>query len=120
LEGTVARGLRVPEPVDSNGFSGKLVVRLPKTLHKKAAHVAAREGVSLNSFIVSSLAEQVGTRSGSALRIATTGGNYTQNINAFFVSAASPTSSSGAGMALTATTEAKAGLLKNPWGTVHA
>lgn len=60
LEATIARGQRIPDPVESGGFSGKLVVRLPKTLHKKAARIAAQEGVSLNQFIVSSIAEQVG------------------------------------------------------------
>jgi|SRR5215510_562994 len=63
LQATLAKGLHVPEPVESAEYSGKLVVRLPKTLHKKAAHAAAREGVSLNQFIVSCVAEQVGARS---------------------------------------------------------
>ena len=66
LEATMAKGQRVPEPVDSNSFSGKLVVRLPKNLHRKAAHAAARDGVSLNQFIVSSVAEQVGVRASAA------------------------------------------------------
>src|SRR5437764_1417468 len=60
LESVVARGQRVPEPMESTEFSGKLVVRLPRTLHKKAVYTAARENVSLNQFIVSSIAEQVG------------------------------------------------------------
>jgi predicted RNase H-like HicB family nuclease len=42
LEATLARGQRIPEPIENVEFSGKLVVRLPKTLHKKAAHIAAR------------------------------------------------------------------------------
>jgi len=67
LEATLARHQRIPEPIENIGFSGKLVVRLPKTLHKKAAHMAARDGVSLNQFIVSSVAERVGTRSSSTL-----------------------------------------------------
>jgi antitoxin HicB len=66
LEATLARGQRIPEPIENAGFSGKLVVRLPKTLHKKAAHMAAREGISLNQFIVSSVAEQIGARSSPA------------------------------------------------------
>jgi predicted RNase H-like HicB family nuclease len=66
LQATIAKGLRVPEPIENTEFSGKLVVRLPKTLHKKAAHAAAREGVSLNQFIVSCIAEQVGARSAEA------------------------------------------------------
>jgi predicted RNase H-like HicB family nuclease len=63
LQATIAKGLHVPEPIESAGYSGKLVVRLPKTLHKKAAHAAAREGVSLNQFIVSCVAEHVGASS---------------------------------------------------------
>jgi antitoxin HicB len=63
LEAVLAKGQRVPDPIENAGFSGKLVVRLPKSLHKKAAHTAAREGVSLNQFIVSSIAEQVGSHS---------------------------------------------------------
>jgi len=66
LEATLARGQRIPEPIENVGFSGKLVVRLPKTLHKKAAHMAARDGISLNQFIVSSVAERVGARSSNA------------------------------------------------------
>ncbi|MBV8565277.1 MAG: toxin-antitoxin system HicB family antitoxin [Methylobacteriaceae bacterium] len=60
LEATLARGQHIPEPVENSPFSGKLVLRMPKSLHRKAAHIAAREGVSLNQFIVTSVAEQVG------------------------------------------------------------
>ncbi|MGO9486222.1 MAG: type II toxin-antitoxin system HicB family antitoxin [Rhodomicrobium sp.] len=62
LEIALERGQPIPEPIENAGFSGKLVVRMPKSLHKKAAHLAAREGVSLNQFILSSLAEQVGAQ----------------------------------------------------------
>jgi antitoxin HicB len=60
LEATIARGQHIPEPIENTAFSGKLVVRLPKSLHKRAARMAAQDGVSLNQFIVSSIAEQVG------------------------------------------------------------
>jgi len=60
IEATLARGQRVPEPLEGSQFSGKLVLRLPRALHRKAAIAAARNGVSLNQFIVSSVAEQVG------------------------------------------------------------
>jgi predicted HicB family RNase H-like nuclease len=65
LQAVLSKGQRVPPPIENAGFSGKLMVRLPKSLHKKAAHMAAHEGVSLNQFIVSSIAEQVGSRSPS-------------------------------------------------------
>ncbi len=67
IEATLARNLRVPDPVESGRFSGKLMVRLPKTLHKKAAHIAALDGVSLNQFIVGSIAEQVGAQARPAM-----------------------------------------------------
>ena len=60
LEAVTARGQRVPDPIDTGPFSGKLVVRLPKSLHKKAANIAARENTSLNQFIVTCISECVG------------------------------------------------------------
>ena len=66
LEILLEKGKAVPEPIESGGFSGKLVLRLPKSLHKKAAHLAERDGVSLNQFIVSCVAEQVGSKASVA------------------------------------------------------
>jgi predicted RNase H-like HicB family nuclease len=60
LAAVIAKGQAIPEPMEELDYSGKLVVRLPKSLHKHAALAANREGVSLNQFIVSSIAEQVG------------------------------------------------------------
>lgn len=68
LEATLAKGQKVPEPIENVPFSGKILVRLPKSLHKKASHQAAREGISLNQFIVTSLAEQVGVRTAPLLQ----------------------------------------------------
>jgi predicted RNase H-like HicB family nuclease len=56
----------IPEPLDSADFSGKLVLRMSASLHRKAALCAERDGVSLNQFIVTSLAEAVGERARSA------------------------------------------------------
>jgi predicted HicB family RNase H-like nuclease len=61
LASMLANGKPVPAPIEDSGFSGKLVVRLPKSLHRKAAQLAARDGVSLNQFIVSGVAQQVGS-----------------------------------------------------------
>jgi len=78
LEATLARGQHVPEPIENQRFSGKLVVRLPKSLHKKATHAAAREGVSLNQFIANSVAEQVGACS-SRPQFWQTSGSYVRS-----------------------------------------
>jgi predicted RNase H-like HicB family nuclease len=54
---------KYPEAKDfSNEYSGKLLLRLPKTLHKELAQTAQNEGVSLNSYIVSIVAQRFGER----------------------------------------------------------
>ena len=62
LESVIARGQQVPQPMEEAEYSGKLVLRLPKSLHRRAAFAAQRDGVSLNQFIVNSVSEQVGIR----------------------------------------------------------
>ncbi len=43
-------------------MSGKFVQRVPKTLHAKLAALARQEGVSLNSLVLTFIAEGVGMR----------------------------------------------------------
>lgn len=62
IAATIEQGQDIPEPLDHANYSGKLVVRMTKGLHKRAARSAEREGVSLNQFIVTCIAEQVGAR----------------------------------------------------------
>jgi predicted RNase H-like HicB family nuclease len=62
IAATLEQGQDIPEPLDHGNYSGKLVVRMTRGLHKRAARAAEREGVSLNQFIVTCIAEQVGTR----------------------------------------------------------
>ena len=52
----------VSEPETKAKHSGKLLVRMPATLHDELAHAAEREGVSLNQLITSVLASAVGWR----------------------------------------------------------
>jgi predicted RNase H-like HicB family nuclease len=63
LEAVLEKKQRIPEPIESTAFSGKLVLRLARSLHKQAAHAAARDGVSLNYFIANCVAQQVSHRS---------------------------------------------------------
>ena len=48
---------------ESATHSGKLLVRMPRTLHADLAAAADQEGVSLNAFIVGALGGAVGWRS---------------------------------------------------------
>jgi antitoxin HicB len=58
LEDELARRGRLPRP-QTRG-SGTLSLRLPASLHGKVARRAAREGVSINQWIVATLAEAEG------------------------------------------------------------
>jgi predicted RNase H-like HicB family nuclease len=62
IRAALAQGQDVPEPMETAGYSGKLVLRMPKSLHQRASLYAERDGVSLNQFIVACIAENVGTR----------------------------------------------------------
>lgn len=72
VNATIAQGQNVPEPMEAMDYSGKLVLRMPKGLHKRAALWADREGVSLNQFIVSCVAEHVGSLARPAMTYAQT------------------------------------------------
>ena len=50
IETKLESGFSVPDPIDNTKFSGKFVVRLPKSLHARLAMEADREGVSLNQY----------------------------------------------------------------------
>lgn len=60
LAAVIDAGQSIPSPAATAGYSGRLALRLPKSLHKQAARYAARDGVSLNQFIVTALALKVG------------------------------------------------------------
>ena len=53
-------GLAIPEPGDNDKFSGRFVLRLPKTIHRAVAQAAERDGTSLNMYIATKLAQAVG------------------------------------------------------------
>ena len=52
-------GQSVPLPSDDQQFSGKWVVRTPRSMHHRLVDMAKREGVSLNTLTVSLLAEGI-------------------------------------------------------------
>jgi len=54
-------GFPIPMP-GCSVFSGKFVQRIPKSLHQRLAIRAKSEGVSLNTLVVSLLAEGIGRK----------------------------------------------------------
>lgn len=61
LEVALAHGQPIPEPREDEDYSGKFVVRVPRSMHRKLAEQAQEEGISLNQWIVAALAEALGT-----------------------------------------------------------
>jgi antitoxin HicB len=59
LEGALEAGEEIPLPGGEGGYSGKLLVRMPRSLHARLARESEREGVSLNQYIISRLSESV-------------------------------------------------------------
>ena len=61
LESELENGKTIPEPRPEEEYSGKFIVRVPKSLHRKLAEISGSEGVSLNQWINTTLAEAVGS-----------------------------------------------------------
>ena len=59
-------GLPVPEPRGEESYSGKFIVRVPKSLHNRLVERAEREEISLNQFVSTVLAGAVGFAVGNA------------------------------------------------------
>ena len=74
LEVALEDKLPIPEPKMEEDYSGKFVVRVPRSLHQELVESAAREGVSLNQYINVALARSVGRRRSLGYMVAENGG----------------------------------------------
>lgn len=61
LEAELEQGHKIPEPFGSREHSGRLNLRMPASLHERAALRAAVEGVSLNQLLVAAVAAHLGS-----------------------------------------------------------
>lgn len=52
LETALERGRTIPQPEPEPTYSGRFMLRIPRTLHERIARLANREGVSLNALLV--------------------------------------------------------------------
>lgn len=60
IEVAIEQNDTIPEPLANYGYSGKINLRIPKTIHKQAARFAQKDDVSLNQFFNSAIAARVG------------------------------------------------------------
>jgi antitoxin HicB len=62
ISSALREGRDIPEPRSATSHSGRLLLRMPRTLHAALTKAAERESVSLNQFINDALASAVGWR----------------------------------------------------------
>jgi antitoxin HicB len=62
LEDAAKRGTPIPSPAGVAKVGGRYVLRLPISVHEKAADLAAFEGVSLNQWLLSAISERIGAK----------------------------------------------------------
>jgi len=60
IEAQIRDGYEVPEPFEPHPYSGKLLLRISKVLHRRLSEEAQLEGVSINQSIAGKLAGKVG------------------------------------------------------------
>ncbi len=54
--------LILPEEYAENEYNGKIALRLAKSTHKKVSEMAEREGISINTFLISAVENYLGLK----------------------------------------------------------
>jgi antitoxin HicB len=60
IESALEDGVAIPLPRSVEDYSGRFVVRIPKSLHRELVEMAERDGVSLNTYVNVALGKVVG------------------------------------------------------------
>jgi antitoxin HicB len=77
ISAALAEGRDVPVPKSAASHSGRLLLRMPRTLHADLTRASEREGVSLNQFITDVLAAAVAWRGRAPTTFTAEGGTTT-------------------------------------------
>jgi predicted RNase H-like HicB family nuclease len=64
IDACIETGRDIPEPIDFGGYSGKIALRIPRGLHKRAAEMALSEGASLNLWLTGAISHYLGGHDG--------------------------------------------------------
>jgi len=60
IEVALSMGHEIPSPLASHDFSGRIALRIPRSIHKQAAKFAEMDDTSLNQFFLTAIASRVG------------------------------------------------------------
>jgi antitoxin HicB len=62
IETALENNIEIPIPLSKQEYSGKFIVRIPKSLHKRIVTRANKEGVSLNQMVCMLLSGRISTQ----------------------------------------------------------
>ena len=65
LELLAEEGKEAPKPYEPSNYSGKISLRIPRSVHKQIAELSASEGVSINSLISAAVSGFIGQARGN-------------------------------------------------------
>jgi antitoxin HicB len=60
IEASLANGQMIPEPSSALGYGGNVLLRMPRSIHRQAAKMAARDRTSLNQYLLAAISARVG------------------------------------------------------------
>jgi predicted RNase H-like HicB family nuclease len=60
IEVALGQGQKIPPPLASHDYSGRIALRIPRSIHKQAAQFAEMDDTSLNQFFLTAICARVG------------------------------------------------------------
>lgn len=60
IQAALDQGQEIPPPFMNQDYGGKVSLRMPRSIHRKAVQFAARDGTSLNQYLLSSISAGIG------------------------------------------------------------
>jgi antitoxin HicB len=60
IETALELGKPIPEPLASQGYSGRLLLRMPRWMHREVGRRALVDGASINQWIVAAIGQRLG------------------------------------------------------------
>ena len=61
-------GIEIPLPVENKKYSGKIALRMSPSMHAAVTRIAELEGISLNQYMVTTIARAIGHEEASLVR----------------------------------------------------
>ena len=60
LQVALEDGQRIPEPLEAGEYNGRILLRVPRSVHARCVRLAEADGVSLNQWLLEAIGERLG------------------------------------------------------------